>query len=193
MTVMEVSDVQNYDDVEVERVLLTHEQIEAKLEEVARKIDEDYLGKDLLMVGVLKGAINTMVGLNSHMHSTAEMDFMSLSSYGVGMRESTGTVTVRADLTARIKGRDILIVEDVVDSGYTLHWLANNLKQRGARSVEVFPLLTKPSRRKYDIDIKYPGYEIPDEFVVGFGLDYDERYRNLDSIVVVKPQQGDRA
>ncbi|MBQ9681162.1 MAG: hypoxanthine phosphoribosyltransferase [Aeriscardovia sp.] len=190
---MEVSDVQNYDDIEVERVLLTHEQIEAKLEEVARKIDEDYRGKDLLMVAVLKGAINTMVGLNSHMHSTAEMDFMSLSSYGVGMRESTGTVTVRADLTARIKDRDILIVEDVVDSGYTLHWLANNLKQRGARSVEVFPLLTKPSRRKYDIDIKYPGYEIPDEFVVGFGLDYDERYRNLDSIVVVKPQQGDQA
>ena len=90
--------------------------------------------------------------------------------------------------------KDILIVEDIIDSGFTLNWLINNLKERGARSVEVFPLLTKTARRLYDIDIKYPGYEIPDEFVVGFGLDYDERYRNLDSIVVMKPRhQGDKA
>ena len=191
---MKVEDVHNDPDIAVDHVLLTHEQIEAKLEEVAKKIDEDYKDKDLLMVAVLKGAINTMVGLNAHMHTTAPMDFMSISTYGEGGRESSGQITIRADLTAEVKDKDILIVEDIIDSGFTLNWLINNLKERGARSVEVFPLLTKTARRLYDIDIKYPGYEIPDEFVVGFGLDYDERYRNLDSIVVMKPRhQVDKA
>lgn len=179
---MQVADISN----DIDHVLLTHDQIEAKLAEVAKQIDHDYADKDLLIVAVLKGAINTLVGLTEKMAIHAPMDFMSISSYGSGT-SSSGTITVRADLTTDVKGKDILIVEDIIDSGFTLNWLIDRLKERGAKSVEVFPLLNKPSRRKYPVSIKYPGYEIPDEFVVGFGLDCDEKYRNLDSIAVLKP------
>ena len=115
-----------------------------------------------------------------------QMDFMSLSSYGSGT-ESSGKITVRQDLSTDVRGRHVLIVEDIIDSGITLAWLVDELKRRGAASVEIFALLEKPARRKGNVDVKYKGREIPDEFVVGFGLDYDEYYRNLDSIAVLKP------
>ncbi len=153
---------------------------------MAAQVSEDYRGRDLLLVAVLKGAVNTLVAFSQALSIPVQMDFMSLSSYGDGTT-SSGTVTVRQDLSVDVRGRHILIVEDIVDSGRTLAWLVDELKRRGAASVEVMALLQKPSRREVDVDVKYSGYEIPDEFVVGFGLDYAERYRNLDSIAVLKP------
>ena len=157
-------------------------------------MSDDYRGKDPLLVAVLKGAVNTLVEFSQAMSIPVQIDFMSLSSYGSGT-VSSGEITVRQDLSADVRGRHIVIVEDIVDSGRTLAWLVEELKRRGTASVEVFALLSKPSRREVDVDVKYAGYEIPDEFVVGFGLDYDERYRNLDSIAVLKPSvyQGEQA
>lgn len=179
---MQVADIQN----DIDHVLLTHDQIESKLAEVAKQIDHDYADKNLLIVAVLKGAVNTVVGLTEKMSIHAPMDFISVSSYGSGTT-SSGVIDLRADLTEDVRGKDILIVEDIIDSGFTLNWLINRLHDQGAASVEVFPLLNKSSRREYPIQIKYKGYDIPDEFVVGFGLDYDQNYRNLDSIAVLKP------
>ena len=146
------------------------------------------------MVGVLNGAMMVMSDLTRAMKSHCSIDWMAISSYGSGTK-SSGVVRILKDLTADINGRDVLIVEDIVDSGRTLAWLVEELKRRGAQSVEVFALLEKPSRREVDVQVKYKGYEVPDEFVVGFGLDYDERFRNLDSIAVLKPEvyQGEQA
>lgn len=171
---------------DIDRELITREQIDAKIHDVAAKVSEDYRDKNPLVIAVLKGAVNTLCAFTQALSIPVEIDFMSLSSYGSGT-ESSGKVTVRQDLSADVRGRHILIVEDIVDSGRTLAWLVDELKRRGAASVEVFALLSKPSRREVDVDVKYPGYEIPDAFVVGFGLDFDERYRNLDSIAVLKP------
>ena len=143
-------------------------------------------GKNPLLVCVLKGAVNTLAAFSQAMSIPVQMDFMSLSSYGSGT-ESSGKITVRQDLSTDVRGRHVLIVEDIIDSGITLAWLVDELKRRGAASVEIFALLEKPARRKVNVDVKYKGREIPDEFVVGFGLDYDEYYRNLDSIAVLKP------
>lgn len=140
-----------------------------------------------LLVCVLKGAVNTLTAFSQAMSIPLEMDFMSLSSYGSGTSTS-GKVTVRQDLSTDVRGRDVLIVEDIVDSGVTLSWLVNELKRRGAASVEIFALLEKPARHQVQLDVKYKGFVIPDEFVVGFGLDFDEEYRNLDSIAVLKPE-----
>ena len=139
-----------------------------------------------MLVAVLKGAVNTLAVFSQELSINASMDFMSLSSYGSGTKTS-GNITVREDLSTDVAGRDILIVEDIVDSGRTLDWLVKELKSRGAASVKVFALLTKPARREVDVEINYKGFEIPDAFVVGFGMDYDERYRNLNSIAVLKP------
>ncbi|MCI1983405.1 MAG: hypoxanthine phosphoribosyltransferase [Bifidobacteriaceae bacterium] len=187
---MQIADVQD----DIDRVLLTKEQIEKKITEAAAVIDRDYKDKNVLLLAVLKGAVNTLVALSSHLHLNAQMDFMSLSSYGSGS-ESSGKVTIRQDMSVDVRGRHVLIVEDIVDSGLTLSWLMDLLHQRGAASVEAFALLNKPARNKVHVDVKYPGYEIPDEFVVGFGLDYDEKYRNLDSIAALKPKvyEGDQS
>ena len=175
---MRIADVEE----DIDHELVSKEQIDAKIHEMAALASEDYRDKNPLLVAVLKGAVNTLVAFTQAMSIPVQIDFMSLSSYGSGT-VSSGEVTVRQDLSADVRGRHILIVEDIVDSGRTLA----ELKRRGAASVEVFALLSKPSRREVDVDVKYAGYEIPDEFVVGFGLDFDERYRNLDSIAVLKP------
>ena len=182
MGCMKIADVQD----QIDHELISKTQIDSKIAELAAQVSEDYRGRDLLLVAVLKGAVNTLVAFSQALSIPVQMDFMSLSSYGAGT-VSSGTVTVRQDLSADVRGRHILIVEDIVDSGRTLAWLVDELKRRGAASVEVMALLQKPSRREVDVDVKYSGYEIPDEFVVGFGLDYAERYRNLDSIAVLKP------
>ncbi|MBM6706916.1 hypoxanthine phosphoribosyltransferase [Bifidobacterium pullorum subsp. saeculare] len=179
---MKIADVQD----QIDHELISKAQIDSKIAELAAQVSEDYRGRDLLLVAVLKGAVNTLVAFSQSLSIPVQMDFMSLSSYGDGT-VSSGTVTVRQDLSVDVRGRHILIVEDIVDSGRTLAWLVDELKRRGAASVEVMALLQKPSRREVDVDVKYSGYEIPDEFVVGFGLDYAERYRNLDSIAVLKP------
>lgn len=179
---MRIADVEE----DIDHELVSKEQIDAKIHEMAALASGDYRDKNPLLVAVLKGAVNTLVAFTQAMSIPVQIDFMSLSSYGSGT-VSSGEVTVRQDLSADVRGRHILIVEDIVDSGHTLAWLVAELKRRGAASVEVFALLSKPSRREVDVDVKYAGYEIPDEFVVGFGLDFDERYRNLDSIAVLKP------
>lgn len=179
---MKIADVQD----QIDHELISKAQIDSKIAELAAQVSEDYRGRDLLLVAVLKGAVNTLVAFSQALSIPVQMDFMSLSSYGDGT-VSSGTVTVRQDLSVDVRGRHILIVEDIVDSGRTLAWLVDELKRRGAASVEVMALLQKPSRREVNVDVKYSGYEIPDEFVVGFGLDYAERYRNLDSIAVLKP------
>ena len=179
---MKIADVQD----QIDHELISKAQIDSKIAELAAQVSEDYRGRDLLLVAVLKGAVNTLVAFSQALSIPVQMDFMSLSSYGDGT-VSSGTVTVRQDLSVDVRGRHILIVEDIVDSGRTLAWLVDELKRRGAASVEVMALLQKPSRREVDVDVKYSGYEIPDEFVVGFGLDYAERYRSLDSIAVLKP------
>ena len=187
---MRIADIQE----DIDHELVSHERIEAKIREVAAQVSEDYRDKDPLVVAVLKGAVNTVVAFTQALSIPVQMDFMSLSSYGSGTT-SSGVVTVRQDLSTDVAGRHVLIAEDIIDSGRTLAWLVDELKRRGAASVEIFALLEKPARREVDVAVKYKGFEIPDEFVVGFGLDYDERYRNLDSIAVLKPSvyQGDEA
>jgi len=187
---MRIADVQ--DDIDHE--LVSTEKIHAIIDRAAARASEDYRGKNPLLVAVLKGAVNTLAAFSQALSIPCQLDFMSLSSYGSGTT-SSGTVTIRQDLSTDVRGRHILIVEDIVDSGRTLAWLVGELKRRGAASVEIFALLEKPARREVHVDVKYKGLEIPDEFVVGFGLDYDERYRNLDSIAVLKPAvyQGEQA
>ncbi|MUH60501.1 hypoxanthine phosphoribosyltransferase [Bifidobacterium sp. GSD1FS] len=183
MLAMRIVDVQN----QIDHELITHDEIVKKIEEVAAQASEDYKNTVPLVICVLKGAANTMTCFAQAMSINVELDYMSLSSYGAGT-SSSGTITVRQDLSCDVRGRDVLIVEDIIDSGRTLRWLVDELNKRGAKSVEIFALLEKPARRVVDVDVKYKGFEIPDEFVVGFGLDYDEKYRNLDSIAVLKPQ-----
>ncbi|KAA8819490.1 hypoxanthine phosphoribosyltransferase [Bifidobacterium rousetti] len=190
MVGMRIADVQ--DDIDHE--LVSKEEIQGIINHAAAQASEDYRGKNPLVIAVLKGAVNTIAAFSQALSIPCQLDFMSLSSYGSGT-ESSGTVTIRQDLSTDVRGRHILIVEDIIDSGHTLAWLVGELKRRGAASVEIFALLEKPARREVDVHVKYKGREIPDEFVVGFGLDYDERYRNLDSIAVLKPSvyQGEQA
>lgn len=182
MVSMRIADIQD----EIDHELISHDRIVARINEVAAQVSNDYRDRDVMLVAVLKGAVNTLVAFSQALSIHTTMDFMSLSSYGTSTT-SSGTITIRQDLSTDVRGRHILIVEDIVDSGRTLAWLVEELKQRGAASVEVFALLHKPARREVDVDVKYQGFEIPDEFVVGFGLDFAERYRNLDSIAVLKP------
>jgi hypoxanthine phosphoribosyltransferase len=160
------------------RVLVTQEEIEAKLVELAERIDEDYQGQDLLLVGVLKGAVMVMADLARAVHSPVKMDWMAVSSYGSGTK-SSGVVRILKDLDADIAGRHVLVVEDIIDSGLTLSWMLANLESRGPASLEVCAFFRKPEAAKVDIPVKYVGFDIPNEFVVGYGLDYAERYRNL--------------
>ena len=163
---------------DLERVLLTQQQIESRLDEMATAIDADYAGRDVLLVGVLKGAVMVMADLARRLHTPLQMDWMAVSSYGSGTK-SSGVVRILKDLDADLTGRHVLIVEDIIDSGLTLSWLLSNLRSRGPASVEVAALLRKPDAAKVDVPVRYVGFDIPNEFVVGYGLDYAERYRNL--------------
>jgi len=163
---------------DLERVLLDEDQIQARLAELAARIDADYAGLDPLLVGVLKGAVVVMADLTRHLRGSVEVDWMAVSSYGSGTK-SSGVVRILKDLDRDVTGRHVLIVEDIVDSGLTLSWLVANLSSRGPASVEVCALLRKPDAAKVEVDLRYVGFDIDNEFVVGYGLDYAERYRNL--------------
>jgi hypoxanthine phosphoribosyltransferase len=163
---------------DLERVLLTEEQILTRLAELAREIEADYADLDVVLVGVLKGAVMVMADLTRQLSRTVETDWMAVSSYGSGTK-SSGVVRILKDLDRDISGRHVLIIEDIVDSGLTLSWLMANLSSRGPASVEVCTLLRKPEAMKVDLKVRYVGFDIPNEFVVGYGLDYAEQYRNL--------------
>ncbi len=169
---------------DIEKVIVTEEQLRSKVKELAERIDIDYRERDLLMVGVLKGAIMAMADLSRALQRHIDMDWMAVSSYGSGTK-SSGVVRILKDLDRDITGREVLIVEDIVDSGLTLSWLKANLESRGAKSVEVLAMLRKPEAAKVDVKVKYVGFEIPSDFVVGYGLDFNERYRNLPFIGVL--------
>jgi hypoxanthine phosphoribosyltransferase len=160
------------------KVLLTEEEIQARLVQLAQRIEVDYVGRNPLLVGVLKGAVVVMADLTRHLRMTVETDWMAVSSYGSGTK-SSGVVRILKDLDRDITGRHVLIIEDVVDSGLTLSWLVANLSSRGPASVEVCTLLRKPDAAKVDLDLRYVGFDIENEFVVGYGLDYAEQFRNL--------------
>ncbi len=166
------------------KVLLTEEQILTRLNELADQIWADYQDKDLLLVGVLKGAVLVMADLIRALPGTAPMDWMAVSSYGSGTK-SSGVVRILKDLDTDITGKHVLIVEDIVDSGLTLSWIKANLLSRQAASVEICTLLRKPEAAKVDVGVKYVGFDIPNEFVVGYGLDYAERYRNLRCVATL--------
>ncbi len=172
---------------DLERVLLTEEQLHARLDEIAAQVDADYAGKDLLLVGVLKGAVMVMADLARRLHSPVQMDWMAVSSYGSGTK-SSGVVRILKDLDADLTGRHVLIVEDIIDSGLTLSWLLSNLRSRGPATVEVATMLRKPEASKVDVDVRYVGFNIPNEFVVGYGLDYAEKYRNLPFVGTLAPR-----
>jgi len=171
---------------DLSNILVTEEQISDKLAELAARIDADYEGKDLLLVGVLKGAVMVMADLARCLTHHVEMDWMAVSSYGTGTK-SSGVVQIRKDLDSDLTGRNVLIVEDIIDSGLTLSWLLENFASRGAASIEVCALLRKPDAAKVQIDCKYVGFDIPNDFVVGYGLDYSEKYRNLRDVAVLAP------
>ncbi|MDQ2755765.1 MAG: hypoxanthine phosphoribosyltransferase [Actinomycetota bacterium] len=171
---------------DLKEVLLTQEQILARLDELAVEIWHDYEGKDLLLVGVLKGAVMVMADLMRALPGTVPMDWMAVSSYGSGTK-SSGVVRILKDLDGDISGRHVLIVEDIIDSGLTLSWIRSNLESRRPASVEICTLLRKPEVAKVVIDVKYVGFDLPNEFVVGYGLDYDERYRNLRCVGTLAP------
>lgn len=167
-----------------DEILLEEEQISARVSELAAEITADYEGRDPLLICVLKGAVFFMADITRQITIPCEIDFMAVSSYG-SATDSSGVVRILKDLEATIEGRHVIIVEDIVDSGLTLSYLRKNLHARNPASVEVCTLLTKPSRRKVEIDCRYTGFEIPDKFVVGYGLDYEERYRNLRFIAAL--------
>jgi len=171
---------------DLEKVLVSAEDIQRRLSELAAQVDADYAGRNLLLIGVLKGAVMVMADFARHLHTPAEMDWMAVSSYGSGTK-SSGVVRILKDLDQDLTGRHVLIVEDIIDSGLTLSWLVANLGSRGPASVEVLALLRKPDAAKVDVDVKYTGFDIPTEFVVGYGLDFAERYRNLPFVGTLAP------
>jgi hypoxanthine phosphoribosyltransferase len=179
---MEASHVEQ----ELVNVLFTEQQILARLDELAADITADYEGKDLLIVGILRGAAMVMVDLARALPRHLEMDWMAISSYGSGTK-SSGVVRILKDLDTDISGRHVLIVDEIIDTGLTLSWLVNNLGTRSAASVEVCTLLRKPEALTMPVDPKYVGWDIPNEFVVGYGLDYRQRYRNLRDIATLAP------
>ena len=171
---------------DLEKILVTKEQIDSRLAEIAADIAADYEGRDVLLVGVLKGAVMVMADLCRALPRHVEMDWMAVSSYGSGTK-SSGVVRILKDLDKDISGLHVLVVEDIIDSGLTLSWLLANLRSRGPASLEVATLLRKPDAAKVDVPVKYVGFEIPDEFVVGYGLDYAEKYRNLPFVGTLAP------
>ena len=172
---------------DIKEVLLTEEQILDRVKEIGSGISKDYEGKDLLVVGILKGSVLFASDLIKNITIPCEIDFMAVSSYGTST-ETSGVVRILKDLDHSIEGKDIIIVEDIIDSGITLDYLLKYLRARKANSIEIVTLLTKPARRKVDIEVKYCGFEVPDEFLVGYGLDYAEKYRNLPYIGILKEE-----
>ncbi|HMU35859.1 MAG TPA: hypoxanthine phosphoribosyltransferase [Marmoricola sp.] len=179
---MDAADV----DGDLVEVLFTEEQIQQKLAALAMQIETDYAGKDVLLVGVLRGAVMVMADLSRALGRHVEMDWMAVSSYGSGTK-SSGVVRILKDLDTDINGRHVLIVDEIIDTGLTLRWLTSNLASRNPASVEICTLLRKPEALRTTIDVKYVGWDIPNEFVVGYGLDYQERYRNLRDIATLSP------
>lgn len=171
----------------IKNVLVSEEDIYNKVKELGKQITEDYRGKDLLLVGILKGAVIFMGDLARSIEIPVKMDFMAVSSYGRSS-VSTGEVRIIKDLDFSVENKDILVIEDIIDTGYTLSYLIDNLKKRGANSVKVCTLLDKPDRRKANVHVDYLGFEIPDEFVVGYGLDYNEIGRNLPYVAALKEE-----
>jgi hypoxanthine phosphoribosyltransferase len=168
----------------VEEVLIDEDALHARIGELGDEISADYAGRDLLLVGVLKGAVFFMADLMRHVTVPCEIDFMAISSYGAST-DSSGVVRILKDLDINIERRHVLVVEDIIDSGLTLQYLIRNLEAREPASLEVCALLTKPGRREIDVDVRYVGFEIPNRFVIGYGLDFAERYRNLPYVGVL--------
>ena len=168
----------------VEEVLIEEDTLQGRIAELGREISDDYRGRDLLLIGVLKGAVFFMADLMRRIEIPCEVDFMAISSYGAGV-DSSGVVRILKDLDVSIEGRNVLVVEDIIDSGLTLSYLLRNLEAREPASLEICALLTKPARREIDIECRYIGFEIPNRFVVGYGLDFAERYRNLRYVGVL--------
>lgn len=173
-----------HDDIEA--ILISEDVLQARITDLARAVNEDYRGKDLLLVGILKGAIMFMVDIARRLDRPLDLDFMAISSYG-NSTESSGVVRILKDLDEPIAGRNVLIVEDIIDTGLTLRYLVENLRRRGPASLEVCALLDKAKARQKVIEPKYLGFDLPDRFVVGYGLDYAQKYRNLPYIGVLKP------
>jgi len=171
---------------DLERVLITEEEIHARLAELAQEVWDHYAGEEFLLVGVLKGAVLVMADLMRALPGSAPMDWMAVSSYGSGTK-SSGVVRILKDLDTDITGRHVVIVEDIIDSGLTLSWIRANLESRGPKSVEICTLLRKPEAAKVQIDCRWVGFDIPNEFVVGYGLDFDEQYRNLRVVGTLAP------
>ena len=172
---------------DVKEVLIPSSDIQEKLTEIGERITEEYKGKRLLLVGVLRGAVIVLGDLMRKIDLPCEIDFMDISSYGTGT-SSSGVVRILKDLEEDITDRHVLVIEDIIDTGLTLSYLLRSLQARKPASLEIFALLSKPSRRRVELDVKYLGFEVPDEFVVGYGLDYAGAYRNLPDICVLKPE-----
>lgn len=172
---------------DLKEILVTAEDMDRRLAEMAEQIDRDYAGEDLLLVGVLRGAVMVMADLSRKLHTPLEMDWMAVSSYGSGTKTS-GVVRILKDLSSHIEGRHVVIAEDILDSGLTLTYLLKNLASRNPASLTVATLLRKKTKVQADVDCAYVGFECPDQFIVGYGLDYAERYRNLPYIGVLKPE-----
>ncbi|HEY3425849.1 MAG TPA: hypoxanthine phosphoribosyltransferase [Negativicutes bacterium] len=172
---------------DVEKSLISAEQLAERIREIGDQITADYAGKEILMIGVLRGAVIFMADLARAIKVPVALDFMAVSSYGAGT-SSSGTVRILKDLDEDVQGKHVLVVEDIIDSGLTLNYLLDNLKSRNPASIKMCTLLNKPERRKVNVHIDYNGFSIPDYFVVGYGLDYAEKYRNLPFIGVLKPE-----
>lgn len=172
---------------DIKEIILDEETLRKKIKELGNTISRDYEGRDLVLIGVLKGSVMFMADLMKEISIPCSMDFMAVSSYG-NSTSSSGVVRILKDLDFEIEGKDVLIVEDIIDSGITLKYLMEYLKARKARSLEIVCLLTKPERRKVDVEAKYVGFEVPDKFLIGYGLDYAEKYRNLPYIGVLKEE-----
>jgi hypoxanthine phosphoribosyltransferase len=170
----------------VGEVLIEEEPLQGRIAELGAEISREYEGRDLLLVGVLKGAVFFMADLMRELTIPCEIDFMAISSYGAAT-DSSGVVRILKDLDTNIAGRDVLVVEDIIDSGLTLSYLMRSLKARKPASLEICALLTKPERREIDVPVKFVGFEIPNKFVIGYGLDFAERYRNLPYVAVLHP------
>lgn len=177
--------MQHYVERDIEKILLTKEQLDARVAELGEQISRDYEGKDFIGVGILRGSVVFFSDLMRHIKIPMEIDFMAVSSYGK-QSSSTGSVQIKYDMQEDIHGKHLLIIEDIIDSGWTLSNLTKLLRGRAPESIEICCLLNKPSRREVEVPVKYIGFDIPDEFVVGYGLDYAAKYRNYEHVGVLK-------
>jgi hypoxanthine phosphoribosyltransferase len=187
VTRMDLDDISPELAGDIESVLISADEIDLKLRELAARVEADYAGKEILLVGVLKGAFVVMADFARHVKLPVSTDFMACSSYGTSTR-SSGVVRILKDLDTDIEGKHVLLVEDIIDSGLTLDYLVKNLRSRKPASIEVMTLLTKPTQRKVELPVKYVGFEVPDVFVVGYGLDFAERFRNVPFIATLKSE-----